>query len=148
MVENGKRNQTNGWKWESNPWTCVWQPNNALFFISWLFFIPWSWWWWLSNFEKWQKVPMKLDIVYMDTISLAESHCTGVWEVYHWTIYQRLAFKTCLAAKCILRGPGKREIWNPVYICTRGGGGGKEGLCIFSPLMVISLAECTLKREI
>ncbi len=37
-----------------------------------LIFIPWSWWWSFSNVDNWQKLPMKLDIVYMDTISLIE----------------------------------------------------------------------------
>ncbi len=38
-----------------------------------------------------QVLSMKLVIFYMDTINLIEFHCTGVWEVYSWTIYQRLA---------------------------------------------------------
>jgi hypothetical protein len=92
------------------------------FFIGLLFFIPWSWWWWFSIFDEWQVVPMKLDIVYMDTISLDEFHCTSVWEVYSWTIYQRLAFENMFSREvCILRGPGKREIWKPVFCTSRGG---------------------------
>jgi hypothetical protein len=115
------------------------------FFIGLLFFIPWSWWWWFSTFEEWQKVPMKLDIVYMDTISLAEYHCTGVWEVYSCTIYERLAFENMFGGEVYFTRPRKKRNLKILY---RRRDGGKEGVCIFSPLMVISLAECTLKREI
>ena len=82
-------------------------------------------------------VPMKLDIVYMDTISLVNftaqvyEKCIVVQFIRDWRL------KTCLAAKCILRGPGKREIRNPVFFCTSGEGSGQEGLCIFFLLMVI-----------
>ncbi len=95
-----------------------------------IFFIPWSWWWWFSNFEEWQKVPMKPDIVYMDTISLAEYHCTGVWEVYSCTIYQRLALCRLVWRRSVfLRGPGKRELWKSCI----GGGRGEKQVCVSFP---------------
>jgi len=99
-----------GWKWELNPWTCVWHlSNDLLFFIGLLFYIPWSWWWWFSNFDEWQKVPMKLDIVYMDTISLAKSHCIGLWEVYRWTLYQRLTFENMFGGEVYFTRPRKKR---------------------------------------
>ncbi len=54
-------------------------------------------------------VPMKLDIVYMDTISLVNftaqvyEKCIVVPFIRDWRL------KTCLAVKCILRGPGKKR---------------------------------------
>ena len=50
-------------------------------------------------------------------------------------------FENMFGGEVILRGPGKREIRNPVFCTTREGEGGeKEGLCIFSLLMVISFS--------
>jgi hypothetical protein len=79
-------------------------------------------------------VPMKLDIVYMDTISLVNftaqvyEKCIVVQFIRDWRL------KTCLAAKCILRGPGKREIRNPVFCTTREGEGGKgRSMYLFPP---------------
>ncbi len=87
------------------------------------FFIPW--WWCLSTMGLLLLLFMKLFIVYLDTINLAESHCTGVWEVYSWTIYQRLVLCRLVWRRSVFyAAQEKREIWNPVCICTRRVGGG------------------------
>ena len=58
---------------------------------------------------------MKLFIVYMDTIGLAESHCTGGWEVYSWTIYQRLAFENMFGGEVYFYAAQEKEKFeNPV----------------------------------
>ena len=58
---------------------------------------------------------MKLDIVYMDTISLAKSHCIGLWEVYRWTLYQRLAFENMFGGEVYFYAAQEKEKFeNPV----------------------------------
>ncbi len=96
------------------------------FFIGLLFFIPWSLWWWFSIFDEWQKVPMELDIVYMDTISLAKSHCIGLWEVYRWTLYQKLAFENMFGGEVYFTRPRKKRNLKSSI----GGGRGEKKVCV------------------
>ncbi len=65
---------------------------------------------------------MKLDIVYMDTISMIEFHCTVYEKCIVGQFIRDWRLKTCFSREvCILRGPGKREIRNPVFCTSRGG---------------------------
>ena len=72
-----------------------------------LFFIPW--WWVLSTMGLLLLLIMKLFIVYLGTIRLVEVHCTGVWEVYSCTIYQRLAFENMFGGEVYFTRPRKKR---------------------------------------
>jgi hypothetical protein len=55
------------------------------------------------------------------------------------------ALQACLAAKCILRGPGKEKIEFKYFMCTRRlGGGCKRETLYFFPSLGHKLVECTL----
>jgi hypothetical protein len=71
------------------------------------FFIPW--WWVLSTMGLLLLLIMKLFIVYLGTIRLVEVHCTGVWEVYSCTIYQRLAFENMFVGEVYFTRPRKKR---------------------------------------
>ena len=90
--------------WKSNPWLLCCETK---YWSKKLFFIPW--WWVLSTMGLLLLLIMKLFIVYLGTISFVEVHCTGVWEVYSCTIYQRLAFENMFGGEVYFTRPRKKR---------------------------------------
>jgi hypothetical protein len=134
-------NQTIVPEWESNPRHVNWNRSMFgngplthenvydhqillyyIFFFYGYIFIPWSWWWRFSNVDKWVKLPMKLDIVYLDTISLIEFHCTVYEKCIVGQFIRDWRLKTCLVAKCVFYAAQAKEKFEIQYFVLVGGG--------------------------